>query len=384
MDFGLTEDQQMMQAEARTFCDKRVRPFVEEWDKECAVPPDVLAELGELGYMSLLIPEEYGGLGLDSVSYACIMEEFARASASLQIVISVHSSLVSQAISKYATEDLKKKYLPQLATGEKIGAYCLSEPGSGTDAGGLISTAIRDGDDYVCNGTKSWVTNGGIAGIFLVFFKTRPEDGSKGISCLVVDGDTAGMTLGKPEDKLGIKASDTREVAFADSRVPVSNLVGEENRGFPIALAILDSGRIGVAAQSVGIAQAALDEAVKYSQEREQFDRPISSFQAIQFKLADMSTRVEAARLLTYRAAYLRDQEGTRPSREVATAKLFASQAANWVANEALQIHGGYGYIKEYPVERYFRDARITEIYEGTSEAQRMVIARALLAEGSK
>ena len=383
MDFRLTEDQQMMQAEARTFCEKRVLPYVEEWDKECAIPAEVLAELGELGYMSLLIPEEYDGLGLDTVTYVCVMEEFARASASLEIVISVHNSLVSQAIAQFASEDIKKRVLPILATGEKIGAYCLSEPGSGTDAGGLISTAVRDGDEYVCNGTKSWVTNGGIAGIFLVFFKTRPEEGSRGISCLLVEGGTAGMTLGKPEDKLGIKASDTRQVAFSDTRIPAANLVGEENRGFPIALAILDSGRIGVAAQAVGIAQASLDEALKYSQERHQFNRPICEFQAIQFKLADMSTRVEAARLLTYRAAYLKDQEGSRPSRAVATAKLFASEAANWCANEALQIHGGYGYIKEYPVERYFRDARITEIYEGTSEAQRMVIARDLLSKGS-
>lgn len=383
MEFSLTEDQRMMQEEARTFCDKRVRPFVEEWDKACAIPAEVLDELGELGYMGLLIPEEYDGLGIDTVTYTCIMEEIARASASLEIVLSVHNSLVSQAIAMFASERVKKKYLPVLATGEKIGAYCLSEPGSGTDAGGLISTAVKDGDDYICNGTKSWVTNGGIASIFLVFFKTKPEDGSKGISCFLVEGGAAGMTLGKPEDKLGIRASDTREVAFSDTRIPAVNMVGEENRGFPIALAILDSGRIGVAAQAVGIAQAALDEALKYSQERQQFNRPISEFQAIQFKLADMSTRVEAARLLTYRAAYLKDQEGSRPSREVATAKLFASEAANWCANEALQIHGGYGYIKEYPVERYFRDARITEIYEGTSEAQRMVIARALLSNGS-
>lgn len=383
MEFSLTEDQRMMQEEARTFCDKRVRPFVEEWDKACAIPAEVLDELGELGYMGLLIPEEYDGLGIDTVTYTCIMEEIARASASLEIVLSVHNSLVSQAIAMFASERVKKKYLPVLATGEKIGAYCLSEPGSGTDAGGLISTAVKDGDDYICNGTKSWVTNGGIASIFLVFFKTKPEDGSKGISCFLVEGGAAGMTLGKPEDKLGIRASDTREVAFSDTRIPAVNMVGEENRGFPIALAILDSGRIGVAAQAVGIAQAALDEALKYSQERQQFNRPISEFQAIQFKLADMSTRVEAARLLTYRAAYLKDKEGSRPSREVATAKLFASEAANWCANEALQIHGGYGYIKEYPVERYFRDARITEIYEGTSEAQRMVIARALLSNGS-
>jgi butyryl-CoA dehydrogenase len=382
MDFELSEDQQLMKDAAREFCVKRVFPHAEEWDKKGAIPEDVLKELAELGYMGLLIPEEYGGLGVDTISYVCVMEEFARACASMEIVVSVHNSLVSHAIAKFASDAIKKKYLPILASGEKIGAYCLSEPGAGTDAGSLSTTAKRDGSDFIVNGTKSWVTNAGIAGIFLVFVKTDPAAGSKGISCLLVEEGTAGMTLGKPEDKLGIKASDTREVAFTDSRVPVAHLVGEENRGFPIALSILDSGRIGVAAQAVGIVQAAMDEAVKYSQQREQFGQAIANFQAIQFKLADMAMKVDAARLLTYRGAYLRDQPNLRPSAEISMAKLFASEIANWVANEALQIHGGYGYIKEYPVERYFRDARITEIYEGTSEAQRMVISRALLQKG--
>jgi len=383
MDFNLTEDQQMMKDAAREFCAKRVTPHAEEWDKKGGIPEEVLKECGELGYMGLLIPEEYGGLGVDTLSYVCVMEEFARSCASFEIVVSVHNSLVSHAIAKFASDEIKQKYLPLLASGERIGAYCLSEPGAGTDAGSLRTTAVKDGDEYVCNGTKSWVTNAGIADIFLVFVKTNPEAGSKGISCLLVEKDTPGMTLGKPEDKLGIKASDTREVALADARVPVANVVGLENRGFPIALSILDSGRIGVAAQSVGIGQAALEEAVKYSQEREQFGQPICNFQAVQFKLADMAMKVDAARLLTYRAAYLRDLPDIRPSKEISIAKLFASEMANWVANEAVQIHGGYGYIKEYPVERYFRDARITEIYEGTSEAQRIVISRAVLQEGA-
>ena len=383
MDFELNEDQQLMKDAAREFCDKRVRPHAEEFDKKERVPDELLRELGELGYFGLLIPEEYGGLGVDTLSYVCVMEEFARASASLEIIISVHNSLVSHAVAKFAGDAIKKKYLPLLATGEKIGAYCLSEPDAGTDAGSLKATAIRKGDHFICNGTKSWVTNGGIADIFLVFFRTNPEAGKKGISCLLVEKGNPGMTLGKPEDKLGIKASDTREVAFGDAPVPGDRVVGEENRGFPIALSILDSGRIGVAAQAVGIAQAALDEALKYSQEREQFGQPIANFQAIQFKLADMAVKVDAARLLTYRAAHLRDQPDLRPSTEIAMAKLFASEISNWVANEALQIHGGYGYIKEYPVERHFRDARITEIYEGTSEAQRMVIARSLLSGGA-
>jgi butyryl-CoA dehydrogenase len=382
MDFELTEDQRLMKDAAREFCVKRVLPHAEEWDKKCAIPPDVLKELADLGYMGLLIPEEYGGLGVDTISYVCVMEEFARACASMQIVVSVHNSLVSHAIARFASDEIKQKYLPILAAGEKIGAYCLSEPGSGTDAGSLSTTAKRDGKDFILNGTKSWVTNAGIAGIFLVFVKTDPAAGSKGISCLLVEEGAAGMTLGKPEDKLGIKASDTREVAFTDARVPADRIIGQENRGFPIALAILDSGRIGVAAQAVGIAQAALDEALKYSQEREQFGQAIARFQAIQFKLADMAMKVDAARLLTYRGAYLCDLPDVRPSAEISMAKLFASEIANWVANEAVQIHGGYGYIKEYPVERYFRDARITEIYEGTSEAQRMVISRALLQKG--
>jgi alkylation response protein AidB-like acyl-CoA dehydrogenase len=378
MDFTLTEDQQMMKDAAREFSEKRVRPHAEEFDKKQAIPPELLQEAADLGYMGLLIPEAYGGLGVDTVSYVCVMEEFARVSASLEIVISVHNSLVSHAVASFASEAIKKKYLPRLAAGT-IGAYCLSEPGSGTDAGSLITTAPRDGDAYVVNGTKNWVTNAGIAGIFLVFVKTNPEAGPKGISCLLVEAGQEGMTLGKPEDKLGIKSSDTREVAFTDARIPVDRVVGEENRGFPVALAILDSGRIGVAAQAVGIAQGAFEEAVKYSQEREQFNQPLANFQAIQFKIADMAMKIDAARLLTYRAAYLRDQPDIRPSKEISIAKLFASEISNWVANEAVQIHGGYGYIKEYPVERYFRDARITEIYEGTSEAQRMVISRAVL-----
>ena len=384
MDFLLTEDQQMLREATREFCEKRVRPHAEEFDKKGAISDDVLREAGELGYFGLVIPEEYGGLGVDTVTYVIVMEELARVCASLEIIISVHNSLVCHAITRFAGDEIKKTYLPRLATGEIIGAYSLSEPGAGTDAGSLIATAIRDGDHFVCNGTKSWVTNAGLAGITLVFFKTDPEAGKKGISCILVEAGTEGMTLGKPEDKLGLKASDTREISFADARVPVAQVIGEEGRGLSIALAILDAGRIGVAAQAVGIAQGALEEGLRYSQQREQFGQPIANFQAIQFKLADMATRVDAGRLLTYRAAFLQDQPDSRPSCEIAIAKLFSSQMSNWVANEALQIHGGYGYIKEYPVERFFRDARVTEIYEGTSEAQRMVIARSLLTNGVK
>jgi butyryl-CoA dehydrogenase len=383
VDFRLSDDQQMMKQAAREFCQRRVRPHAEEFDRQGKLPAELLSELGSLGYLGLLVPEEYGGLAIDSVSYVCVMEEFAQACASLEITLSVHNSLVCHAIARFGSEPLKRAFLPLLASGEKLGAYCLSEPDAGTDAGSLITTARRDGGDYVCNGTKSWVTNGGLAQILLVFARTNPEAGKKGISCLLVESGSAGLSFGKPEDKLGLKASDTREVSLADVRIPHDRMVGEEGRGFAVALSILDSGRIGVAAQAVGIAQAALDEALKYAQERQQFGRPIAEFQAIQFKLADMATKIDAARLLTYRAAYLKDLPNSRASKEISMAKLFASEACNWVANEAVQIHGGYGYIKEYAVERYFRDARVTEIYEGTSEAQRMVISRELLGKGS-
>jgi alkylation response protein AidB-like acyl-CoA dehydrogenase len=382
VDFQLSEDQLLMKQTAREFCQKRVRPHAEEFDRQGGFPRELIEELASLGYLGLLIPEAYGGLGIDTVSYVCVMEEFAQACASLQIMVSVHNSLVCQAVASFGSEALKKRFLPKLASGEHLGAYCLSEPGAGTDAGALITTARREGDYFVCNGTKSWVTNGGLAQVYLVFARTDPAAGKKGISCLLVESGTPGLSTGKPEDKLGLKASDTREVSLADARIPADQVVGEEGRGLAVALSILDSGRIGVAAQSVGIAQAALDEALKYAQEREQFGKPIAEFQAIQFKLADMATRVDASRLLTYRAAYLKDQAGGRASKEISMAKLFASESANWVANEAVQIHGGYGYIKEYAVERYFRDARVTEIYEGTSEAQRMVISRDLLGKG--
>lgn len=381
MDFRLSDDQVLLKQTAREFCQKRVKPHAEEFDRKGALPKELLSELADLGYFGLLVPEAYGGLGLDSISYVCVMDEFAQACASLEIVLSVHNSLVCHALASFAQDSLRQKYLPSLATGERLGAYCLSEPDAGTDAGGLLATARKDGDAYVLSGTKSWVTNGGLARVFLVFARTDPDAGRKGISCLLVDADSPGVGLGRPEDKLGLKASDTRQVSFADVRVPQDHVVGDLGRGLAVALAILDSGRLGVAAQSVGIAQAALDEALKYAQERHQFGRPIAEFQAIQFKLADMATRLDAARLLMYRAAYLKDQPNSRPSKEVSMAKLFASEACNWIANEAVQIHGGYGYIKEYAVERYFRDARVTEIYEGTSEAQRMVISRELLGK---
>jgi alkylation response protein AidB-like acyl-CoA dehydrogenase len=327
-----------------------------------------------------MLPEEFGGSNFDFISYILIMEEFAKACAGLQIALSVHNSLACDAILKFGTPEQKKKYLPSLARGEKIGAYSLTEPGSGTDAGSLRTSAVSKDDFYLLNGTKTFVTNGGIADLFVVFVLTNPELKSKGISCLLVEKGTEGFSIGAKEKKMGMRGSDTRQISFSDCKIPKENLLGKENGGFKIALILLDPSRITVGAQSIGIAQAAFEEALKYSKERVQFGQPICNFQAIAFKLADMATQMDAARLLIYRAAYIHSK-GIRCSREAAMAKLFASEVANRVVNEAVQIHGGYGYMKEYAVERYFRDARVTEIYEGTSEAQRIVISRQLLKE---
>lgn len=376
MDFELGEDQKLMAEAAREFAEKKLMPAAEKMDEEEAVPPEIYRELGELGYFGMLVPEKYDGMELDMLSYVCAMEELARGSAGVMIGVSVHNSLCCAAVGQFGSDFLKDKYLPGMASGELFASYCLSEPGAGTDAGSLKATADETDDGYVLNGTKSFITSAGLAKVFIVFALTDKSLGSKGISCFIVDKDTPGLNLGAKERKLGIKCSDTREVSFADCKIPKVNLIGEKNEGYKIALALLDSGRIGVATQAVGIAQAAFEEAYKYAQEREQFGQPIANFQAIQFKLSDMAMKIEAARLLTYKAAALKDKQAA--SKYCSFAKLFASETANWVANQAVQIHGGYGYVKEYAVERYFRDARITEIYEGTSEAQRMVIYRNL------
>jgi len=380
MDFELTEEQRMVKEAAADFAKNSLMPKAQEFDEKEEIPEDTYKELASLGYMGIMLPEEFGGSNFDFISYILVMEEFAKACAGLQIALSVHNSLVCEAILKFGNPDQKKKYLPSLARGEKIGAYSLTEPGSGTDAGSLRTTAVLQGDHYLLNGTKTFVTNGGIADLFVVFVSTNPELKSKGISCLLVEKGAEGFNVGAKEKKMGIKGSDTRELSFADCKIPKENLLGEENKGFRIALTLLDPSRIAVGAQSVGIAQAAFHEALKYSKERVQFGQPICNFQAIGFKLADMATQIDAARLLIYRAASIHSK-GMRCSREAAMAKLYASEVANRVVNEAVQIHGGYGYMKEYAVERYFRDARVTEIYEGTSEAQRIVISRDLLKE---
>jgi len=378
MDFELTEDQRMIKEETEKFAQKRLAPLAQEFDEKEEIPKEIYKELADLGYMGMLLPEKYGGSNLDFISYILAMEEIAKACAALEISLSVQNSLVGGAVLQFGTEGQKEKYLPKLAKGEWIGAYSLTEPSAGTDAGSLKTTAILKEDHFLVNGTKSFVSNGKIANVFIVFVLTNPEAKSKGISCLIVEKGTQGFSVGAKEKKMGLRGSDTTELSFEDCKIPKENLLGEENHGFRIALSLLDSGRIGVGAQSVGIAQAAFDEALEYSKQRVQFGQPISNFQAIQFKLADMATQIDAARLLVYRGAYLKSK-GIKCSIEASMAKVFASEVANMVVNEAVQIHGGYGYMKEYAVERYFRDARVTEIYEGTSEVQRIVISRGLL-----
>ncbi len=378
MDFQLSEDNLMFRDAAREFAEKRIFPNAEKFDEEGEVPKEIYDELAELGYFGMLVPEKYGGMDIDTLSYVCAMEELSRGCSGLMIGLSVHNSLTCEAIAKFGADEQKDKYLPKLAAGEIIGAYCLTEPNSGTDAGSLKTTAKENGDYYVLDGTKSFVTNGGIAGLYLVFALTNKEAGSKGISCVIVEAGAEGMSIGAPEKKMGLKASDTREIAFDGCKVPKENLIGERDKGFKIALSLLSNGRIGVGSQAVGIAQAAYEEALNYSRIREQFGRPICSFQAISFKLAEMAVKIDASRLLVHRAAWLKDN-GMQHDTEASMAKYYATKSANWVCNEAVQVHGGYGYIKEYPVERYFRDARVTEIYEGTSEAQMIVISRAIL-----
>ncbi len=380
MDFNLSEDDLEFKKMAKDFAEKRLYPRAEEFDEKGITPTQLIRERGELGYFGFTVPEEYGGLGLGAVPFMGVLEEICAACAGFGIMLSVQNSLCNEIIKVFGSDELKQKYLPPMAAGEKIGAYCITEPNAGTDIAALSTTAADKGDHYLLDGTKTFVTNAEYASVLIVFAKTDPEAGRKGISCFVVDKDSDGITLGKAEKKCGIKASDTREISFADVKVPKENLLGNPGEGFRMAVVILNSGRIGVSFQAIGIAQAALNEAIKYSKERKQFGQPIANFQAIQFKLAEMATRIDAGRLLGYRAALMKDT-GIPCHRESSMAKLFCSQTANFVCNEAVQIHGGYGYMKEYAVERYFRDARVTEIYEGTTEAQKMVISRDLLRE---
>jgi butyryl-CoA dehydrogenase len=382
MDLHLNEEHELMRKVAREFAQKEVAPIAAEIDQEGRFPQENVRKMGELGLLGLTVSEEYGGAGADTVAYAIAIEEIAKVCASTAVIMSVQNSLVCQGLELFGDEAQKRTYLPRLASGQALGAFALTEPEAGCDAAAQRTIARCSGDSYILNGSKHFITNGAYADIVLVFAMTDPSAGSRGISAFIVEKGTPGFSAGREEEKMGIRGSSTCELILQDCRIPVANRLGGEGQGLKIALTILDGGRIGIAAQAVGIAQGAFEAALAYAQTRRQFGQPIASFQAIQWMLADMSTRIEAARLLTYQAALAKDAakaHGGRYSVEAARAKLFASETAVWVADRAVQIHGGYGYMKEYPVERFYRDAKITEIYEGTSEVQRMVIAGALL-----
>lgn len=378
MDFQLTEDQKMVQKLARDFAEKRLAPTVSERDHNEEFSRELADEMGEMGLTGICFPEEYGGSGGDVTSYILAVEELSKADDGVGITLSATVSLCAWPIFAYGTEEQKQKYLVPLAEGEKLGAFGLTEPNAGTDAAGQQTVAVEDGDDYILNGSKIFITNAGEAEIYVIFAMTDKSKGVKGISAFIVEKDMPGFSFGKREHKMGIHTSLTNELVFQDVRVPKENLLGKVGEGFKIAMSTLDGGRIGVAAQALGIAQAALDHAIKYSKERVQFGQPICKNQAIAFMMADMATKIDAARLLIYRAAYLKDQ-GLPYSKEAAMAKLFASDIAMEVTTDAVQIFGGYGYSREYPVERLMRNAKITQIYEGTNQVQRMVISGAIL-----
>lgn len=379
MDFRLTDEHRMVQATVREFAAKEILPRAADLDHNPAYPRDIIRQAAALGLMGMSVPEVYGGAGMDAVSYVVAQEELARASAGVQTIVTVNNSLVCEPILRFGTEEQKRRYLPVLSSGAALGCYCLTEPQSGSDAMSLTTTAQPDGGGWILRGTKAFVTNAVEADVAVVYARTGSEPGARGVSAFIVEKRFPGIAVGKVEKKLGIKCSSTAEIILDDCRVPRENLLGEPGMGGRIALSTLDGGRLGIAAQAVGIARAALEESVAYAAWRRQFGRSIGDFQAIQWMLADMATRIEAARLLMYRAAYLR-QQGVRYTKEASMAKLFASETAMWATHKAVQIHGGYGYIQDYPLERYFRDAKITEIYEGTSEIQRLVVARNVLA----
>jgi len=380
MQFDLSEDQRLIRDAVRELCRTEFAPQAERWDREAIVPREAVAKLAEQGFLGMAIPEEWGGVGYDARTIAIVIEEIARVSAALAIMISVHNSVGAVPVLKYGSDEQRRRFLPRLVSRE-LSAFSISEPAAGSDAGHLESTAVRRDGHYVLNGSKNWVTNGVQAGLYLIFARTDPSAGSRGISAFIVERGTPGLVLGKPEDKMGLRGSDTVALSLQDLEVPADQRLGGEGDGFRIALEALDAGRIGVGAQALGVATAAFEEAVKYAQQREAFGGPLARIQAIQFKLAEMERRVQCARLLIQRAAWLKDT-GQPFSREAAMAKVHASEAATWVTHQAVQVHGGYGYVKEYPVERYYRDARVLEIYEGTSEIQRLVIARSLLKDG--
>lgn len=377
MDFAPTKDHELLRETVRSWAEKEARPTAAARDEAMEWPADLVRQMGELGLMGVAVPEEYGGAGLDYIAYAIVIEELSRVDASLGVIASVNNSLVCYGLQQFGTEQQKRELLTPLASGRALGAFSLSEPGAGSDAAAQRTTAVRDGDHYIINGVKNWVTNGDHADTILLMAMTDPAKGYRGITAFLVDTHAPGCSVVKVEHKLGIRSAHSCQMAYDNYRLPAWRRLGEEGQGFKIAMTILNAGRIGIAAQAVGIAQGAYEAALAYAKVREQFSQPIIEFQAVGFTLADMATRIKAARLLTYEAAWRKDQQLDYIA-AASMAKLFASETAMWVATKAVQIHGSNGYSKEYPVERFFRDAKITEIYEGTSEIQRLVIAREL------
>ena len=384
MDFSLNDHQKLIRDTVRQFMEAEVRPFVKEMEKAEKFPAEAIKKLGEMGCCGMLMPEEWGGPGLDTVSYVLMLEEVARVFTAMSTALGVTNSAVQAPLLLFGTEAQKKKYLRPMATGETLGAFCLTEAAAGSDAAGIQARAVRDANDYKLNGTKTWVTNGSVAGVLLIFAKTDPAAGGKGISAFLVEPGFAGFRVGRHEDKMGQRSSPSVEILLNDCVVPVENRLGEEGQGLRIALSALDGGRIGIAAQAVGLAQGALDETVKYAKQRKAFGKNISEFQAIQWMIADMQTEIEAARGLLHYAAWLKDAHPTKIGASASKAKLYASEMVNRVVYKAVQVHGSVGYSRETDVERMYRDARLITIYEGTSEVQRMIIARELLGEGGR
>ncbi|MBA4313123.1 MAG: acyl-CoA dehydrogenase [Chlorobiaceae bacterium] len=380
LSYSFTENMKMVQNVAHDFAEKEIKPVIMKYDESQEFHHDIVKKLGELGFMGVIFPEEYGGAGFGYMEYITIIEEISRVDPSVGLTIAAHNSLCSNHIFLFGNDAQKKKYLPDLVSGKKIGAWALTEPTSGSDAGGMLSTATRNGKHYILNGSKNFITHGSVGSTTVVTALTDKSKGKKGISAFIVENNSPGFIVSKKENKLGMRSSDTAALTFDDCRVPAENLLGEEGKGFHQALSVLDGGRISIAALALGIAQGALDASLKYSKERKQFGRAIGDFQAIQWKLADIATQLEAARLLTYRAGFLKDQ-GKEVVIESSMAKYYASEVAVMATNEAVQIHGGYGFIKDFPVEKFYRDVKLVTIGEGTSEIQKLVIARELLGK---
>jgi alkylation response protein AidB-like acyl-CoA dehydrogenase len=379
VDFSFTDEQQQLRRSVRGFAETEIAPHVMEWDEASQFPSELIPMLGEMGFLGVIFPEQYGGAGLGYIEYATVIEELARVDGSVGLIVAAHNSLCANHIYKFGSEEQRQKYVVPLAQGKKLGCWSLTEPGAGSDAGGTRTVAVRGKDGWVLNGAKTFTTNGHYADVCVAMAVTDKAKGSKGISAFILEKGNPGFRPGKKENKLGMRASDTSEVVFSDCFVPGANMLGQEGHGFVNSLQVLDGGRISIAALALGMAQGAYEAAVKYAKQRKQFGKTISEFQAIQFKLADMATQIEAARLLVYHAAWLADQNSPRFTKESSMAKLYASEVGVRVANEAVQIFGGYGYIKDYPAEKYYRDAKLCTIGEGTSEIQRLVIARQIL-----